>query len=125
MFRKAGSIRVYLLGEPGFEDRETIAHGLEVAAKSGFTGIALQPNSFPVMDNQSQIQFVQSKAQHAATQLFPIGALTKESLGKDLAELYDMKKAGAIAFGDYIKIPTTQTCSKSLCNMCRILMVWS
>ncbi|WP_298224900.1 dihydroorotase [Flavobacterium sp.] len=91
------------LGEPGFEDRETIAHGLEVAAKSGFTGIALQPNSFPVIDNQSQIQFVQSKAQHSATQLLPIGALTKESLGKDLAELYDMKKAGAVAFGDYNK----------------------
>ena len=41
------------LGEPGFEDRETIANGLEVAAKSGFTGIALQPNSFPIIDNQS------------------------------------------------------------------------
>jgi dihydroorotase len=91
------------LGEPGFEDRETIANGLLVAAKSGFTGIALQPNSYPIIDNQSQIQFVKSKAQNAATQLFPIGALTKESLGKDLAELYDMKNAGAIAFGDYNK----------------------
>lgn len=91
------------LGEPGFEDRETIANGLLVAAKSGFTGIALQPNSYPIIDNQSQIQFVKSKAQNAATQLFPIGALTKESLGKDLAELYDMKNAGAVAFGDYNK----------------------
>ena len=91
------------LGEPGFEDRETIANGLHVAAKSGFTGMALQPNSNPIIDNQSQIQFVKSKAQNAATQLFPIGALTKESLGKDLAELYDMKNAGAVAFGDYNK----------------------
>jgi len=91
------------LGEPGFEDRETITNGLEVAAKSGFTAVALQPNSYPVIDNQSQIHFVQSKAINAATQLFPIGALTKESAGKDLAELYDMKNAGAIAFGDYNK----------------------
>lgn len=91
------------LGEPGFEERETIANGLDVAAKSGFTGIALQPNSFPVLDNQSQIQFVQQKAMGAATQLFPIGALTKNSEGKDMAELYDMKNAGAIAFGDYNK----------------------
>lgn len=89
------------LGEPGFEDRETIENGLQVAAKSGFTGIALQPNSFPVIDNQSQVHFVKSKSQGAATELFPIGALTKGSEGKDMAELFDMKNAGAIAFGDY------------------------
>lgn len=89
------------LGEPGYEDRETIKNGLEVAAKSGFSGIALQPNSYPIIDNQSQVLFVKSKAQEAATELFPIGALTKESEGKDMAELYDMRNAGAIAFGDY------------------------
>ncbi|MBP8158130.1 MAG: dihydroorotase [Flavobacterium sp.] len=91
------------LGEPGFEDRETIANGLDVAAKSGFTGIALQPNSNPIIDNQSQVHFVKQKAANAATELYPIGALTKDSEGKDLAELYDMKNAGAIAFGDYGK----------------------
>jgi len=91
------------LGEPGLEDRETIANGLDVAAKSGFTGIALQPNSYPVIDNQSQIHFVKQKAIRSATKLFPIGAFTKGSEGKDLAELFDMKNAGAVAFGDYNK----------------------
>ncbi|WP_337964934.1 dihydroorotase [uncultured Flavobacterium sp.] len=91
------------LGEPGYEDRETIANGLNVAAKSGFTAIALQPNSFPIIDNQSQVNFVKNKANGFATELFPIGALTKASEGKDMAELFDMKKAGAIAFGDYNK----------------------
>jgi dihydroorotase len=91
------------LGEPGFEDRETIANGLDVAAKSGFTAIALQPNTFPVLDNQAQIQFVKNKAQGHATTLHPIAAFTKESAGKDMAELFDMKNAGAIAFGDYGK----------------------
>lgn len=91
------------LGEPGFEDRETISNGLLVAARSGFTGIALQPNSFPIIDNQSQVQFVKQKASNSATDLYPIGALTKNSEGNDLAELYDMKNAGAIAFGDYTK----------------------
>lgn len=90
-------------GEPGFEDRETIANGLNVAAKSGFTAVAHQPNSAPVLDNQSQILFVKQKANNTATDLFPIGALTKNSEGTDLAELYDMKNAGAIAFGDYGK----------------------
>lgn len=91
------------LGEPGYEDRETISNGLQVAAKSGFTAIALQPNSFPVIDNQSQIHFVKQKAAQSATDLYPIGALTKNSEGTDLAELFDMKNAGAIAFGDYGK----------------------
>jgi dihydroorotase len=91
------------LGEPGFEDRETIKNGLDVAAKSGFTSIALQPNSFPIIDNQAQVNFVKNKANGFATQLFPIGALTKQSEGKDMAELYDMKNSGAVAFGDYTK----------------------
>jgi len=91
------------LGEPGFEERETILNGLNVAAKSGFTAIALQPNSAPIIDNQSQVYFVKSKSTGFATDLFPIGALTKNSEGKDLAELFDMKNAGAVAFGDYNK----------------------
>ena len=91
------------LGEPGFEERETIANGLNVAAKSGFTTIALQPNSYPIIDNQSQINFVINKAKDFATQLFPIGALTKGSEGKDMTDLFDMKNAGAVAFGDYNK----------------------
>jgi dihydroorotase len=91
------------LGEPGFEDRETINNGLMVAAKSGFTGIALQPNSYPILDNQSQIHFVKQKAANSATELYPIGALTNGSEGKDMAELFDMKNAGAVAFGDYNK----------------------
>lgn len=91
------------LGEPGFEDRETIANGMKVAAKSGFTGIALQPNTLPVLDNQSQIRFVIDRSMEAAIDLFPIGSLTKNSEGVDMAELFDMRNAGAIAFGDYNK----------------------
>ena len=91
------------LGEPGFEERETIQHGLDVAAKSGFTGIFLQPNTFPKIDNQSQIQFVKQKAIHSSTELFPIGSFTKNGDGIEMAELFDMNNAGAIAFGDYNK----------------------
>ena len=90
-------------GEPGYEERETIANGLQVAAASGFTDIALNPNTNPVIDSHSDISFVKSKAANSATSLHPIGALTKESKGTDLAELYDMKSAGSIAFGDYKK----------------------
>jgi len=91
------------LGEPGYEDRETLANGLDVAAKSGFTNIALQPTGNPIAERQADIAFLVNKAAHTATQLHPIGALTKHSEGKDIAELFDMKNAGAVAFGDYNK----------------------
>ena len=90
-------------GEPGFEDRETIANGLNAAAKSGFTHIAYQPNTLPVIDNQTIVSFVKTKAANHATTLHPIGAFTKNQEGADLAEMYDMQNAGAIAFGDYKK----------------------
>ncbi|WP_431157885.1 dihydroorotase [Winogradskyella poriferorum] len=90
-------------GEPGYEERETIANGLTTAAKSGFTSVALNPNSNPVIDSFADIAFVKMKATGAATSLLPIGALTKDSKGVDLAELYDMNSAGAVAFYDYQK----------------------
>lgn len=88
-------------GEPGFEERETIDNGLMVAAKSGFTHIACQPDTFPVIDNQSVVSFVRSKAQFHATELHPVGAFSKNMEGTDLSEMYDMQNAGAVAFGDY------------------------
>ena len=90
-------------GEPGFEDRETIKNGINVAAKSGFTDVVLQPNTFPVIDNQSQVKFVKSKFDNSPINVHPVGALTKSSEGNDLAELFDMQNAGAVAFGDFKK----------------------
>lgn len=91
------------LGEPGFEERETIEKGLLVAAKSGFTAIALNANSNPIIDSKSHVEYLINKAQNAAVKLHPIAALTQKSEGKELAELYDMQQSGAIAFGDYNK----------------------
>ncbi|WKW45807.1 dihydroorotase [Myroides sp. JBRI-B21084] len=90
-------------GDPGFEDRETIENGLQTAAKSGFTHIAYQPNTYPVIDNQATVSFVKTKAANNATSLHPIGAFSKNQEGLDLAEMFDMQNAGAVAFGDYKK----------------------
>lgn len=90
-------------GEPGFEDRETIANGLKTAAKSGFTSVAVQANTNPIIDTNANVAFVLSKAQNNAVNLLPIGALTRHSESIDLAELFDMKNAGAVAFYDYKK----------------------
>jgi len=88
-------------GEPGFEERETIKNGLNVAAKSGFTAVAINANTNPVIDNKSAVEFLINKSSGFATKLYPIGALTQESKGIDMAELYDMQQSGAIAFADY------------------------
>lgn len=88
-------------GEPGFEERETISNGLKTAASSGFTQIALNPNTNPVIDDNGSITSVKSKAKDQPVELFPIGALTRKSEGKDLAEIFDMHQGGAISFGDY------------------------
>ncbi|MBL4724176.1 MAG: dihydroorotase [Lutibacter sp.] len=90
-------------GEPGFEERETIENGLNTAAKSGFTAVAVNPNTYPVADNKSTIEYLKNKSSNFATELYPIGSLTKGSEGKNLAEIFDMKNSGAIAFGDYNK----------------------
>lgn len=91
------------LGEPGFEERETIKNGLNVAAKSGFTAIAVNANTNPIIDNKTSVAFLINKAIGNATSLYPIGALTSGSKGIDMAELYDMQQSGAIAFADYNK----------------------
>ena len=90
-------------GEPGYEERETIKKGLEVAGKSGFTTVAVNANTNPIIDSKSDVEFLINKANGSATKLLPIGALTKGSKGVDIAELYDMQQSGAIAFGDYNK----------------------
>ena len=90
-------------GEPGYEERETISNGLKTAARSGYTAVALNANSNPVIDSYADITFVKSKSNNNAVNLYPIGALTQGSHGEHLAELFDMTNAGAVAFYDYQK----------------------
>ena len=90
-------------GEPGFEERETINNGLKTAAASGFTAVVMNANTHPVIDTSSDISFVKSKANNNVVTLLTMGALTLNSKGEDLAEIYDMYTAGAVAFCDYKK----------------------
>lgn len=90
-------------GEPGFEERETITNGLNTAAKSGFTAVAVNPNTQPVIDNKSAVEFLKNKAKDHATKLYPIAALSQGCQGVELSEMYDLQQSGAIAYGDYNK----------------------
>ncbi len=88
-------------GEPGYEERETIAGGLRVAAASGFTGIVLNTATRPVPDTSGDIVFLKETARKAVTELYPLGTLSMGAKGEDLAELYDMHGAGAVGFSDF------------------------
>jgi len=89
------------LREPGQEYKETIESGVKAAVAGGFTAVCPMPNTLPVMDTYSIVSYVKSKG-HALglAKVFPIAAITKESLGKELAEMADLQEAGAVAFSD-------------------------
>lgn len=89
------------LREPGFEGKETIWTGTRAAAAGGVTAVASMPNTQPVADNQSVIRFIRDKAREAGwAKVYPIGAITKGSLGEELAEIGEMQAAGAVAISD-------------------------
>ncbi len=87
--------------EPGQEWKETVATGAAAAASGGFTAVACMPNTVPVMDNRSLVEFVRAQGREAGmARVWPIGAVTKGQNGEELAEIGDMFEAGAVAFSD-------------------------
>lgn len=89
------------LREPGQEYKETIATGAAAAVAGGFTAICAMPNTKPVNDSASLTRYVVSKAQEAGlARVYPIGAITRGSEGAELAEMADLKAAGAVAVSD-------------------------
>ena len=89
------------LREPGHEEEETIATGTKAAAHGGVTTIFCMPNTHPPLDNAPAVEFVLLKAQKEGhVNVFPIGCITKNSAGEELAEIGVLKKAGVIAVSD-------------------------
>src|SRR5581483_12012559 len=89
------------LREPGFEHAETIESGSRAAAAGGFTSICCMPNTQPVNDSPTVTSYIVDRARRSAVvNVFPIGAITKDSAGEELAALASMKQAGIVAFSD-------------------------
>lgn len=86
--------------DPGDEYKETIETGSKAAAAGGFTSVAILPNTSPVVETKSQIEYVISRSRNNIVNVLPMGAISKKCEGNDLAEMYDMRSAGAIAFTD-------------------------
>ncbi len=88
--------------DPGYEYKESIETGCKAAAAGGFTDVLVIPNTKPSTDTKSQVEYIVQKAKAGPVNVHPIGAVTKNTEGKELAEMYDMKTSGALAFGDGI-----------------------
>jgi len=89
------------LREPGFEYKETIASGTRAAAAGGFTAVACMANTFPVNDNRAVTDYILARAKvEGVVRVYPIGAVTRNLEGRQLAEMAEQAEAGCVAFSD-------------------------
>jgi dihydroorotase len=89
------------LREPGFEYKETIASGTRAAAAGGFTAVACMANTFPVNDNRAVTDYILARARvEGVVRVYPIGAVTRNLEGTQLAEMAEQAEAGCVAFSD-------------------------
>lgn len=86
--------------DPGFEHREDLQSAARAAAAGGFTAIAVQPNTDPVVDSKSEVLYIKKNTQGFLVDFYPIGAVSENCEGKDITEMLDMHAAGALAFSD-------------------------
>ena len=87
--------------EPGFEYKETIQSGSAAAVAGGFTTVCCMPNTSPINDNQAVTEFIMERAKLAGlANVLPVGAITKGSEGKELAEIGDLRRSGCVAISD-------------------------
>jgi dihydroorotase len=88
--------------DPGYEFKETLGTGAMAAAAGGYTDVMVVPNTNPVLHNKAYIEYIIQNSKALPIHIHPIGAITKNTEGKELAEMYDMQSSGAIAFSDGI-----------------------
>jgi len=86
--------------DPGYEFKETLETGASAAAAGGYTDVLIIPNTKPCLHNKSSVEYIVQKGKNLPVSIHPIGAVTKNTEGKELAEMYDMNVSGAVAFSD-------------------------
>ena len=87
-------------GDPGLEHTETLKSGAYAAAYGGYTGVFVLPNTVPATHQKSGIEYLVQHNRMLPVTIYPVGAVTKNTEGKELAEMYDMANSGAVAFSD-------------------------
>lgn len=86
--------------DPGSEHKEDLQSGSRTAAAGGYTHVCLIPNTSPAIDSKAQVEYIVRNSRTEGPKLIPIAAVSKDIEGRQLAEMYDMAKAGARLFGD-------------------------
>ena len=89
--------------DPGMEHREDLKTGANAAAAGGFTAVAIVPNTDPPLHSKSELEYIRYRSATLPIHIYPYGAISRGIKGQDIAELYDMRNAGAIAFSDGLK----------------------
>ena len=87
-------------GEPGLETKEDIDSGCSAAVAGGFTAVALMPNTQPPIHSKAEVLYLVNKSQNNLVDILPIGCISHNREGKEMAEMFDMQRSGAIAFSD-------------------------
>ena len=86
--------------DPGFEYKEDLISGIQAAANGGFTGVVLSSETNPAISSKAQVEYILNKTQKSLIDVFPMGTVSENGKGERLAEMYDMRVAGAVGFSD-------------------------
>ncbi len=86
--------------DPGNEYKEDLLSGIKAAASGGYTGVATVASTTPPIQSKSDIQYIKNKTKAAIVDVYPTGCVSVNQKGIDLAEMFDMHQAGAVAFSD-------------------------
>lgn len=90
--------------EPGEEHKENLASAAHAAAAGGITSLATLPNTQPVIDDQSLVEFIAREARKIGlVKIFPYAAATRGLQGKELTEMGLLTGVGAVGFTDGVK----------------------
>lgn len=100
--------------DPGHEDQETLESGSAAAWKGGFKYVLTSPLTYPPVDSKSQVSYILSKKLPVPVNILPVGCLSKGAAGKQMSEMFDMFKAGAVAFSDDMQHIPTELMVRSL-----------
>ena len=100
-FISPGWVDVFSHGcDPGYEHKETLETLAAAAVAGGYTQVFVLPNTNPAVQSKAQVEYIVQKSKSLPVNIHPLGALSKNIEGKELAEMYDMRNSGAIAFTD-------------------------
>ena len=102
--------------DPGYEFKEDLKSGANLASKSGFTEVVLSPDTNPVIQTKNDISYVINNSSNELCNLYPCASVTKNAEGHEMNDLIDLNNEGAIAFSDH-KIEDTELILNTLLTL--------